>query len=480
MYKPAVQPLLRRRSLRSFRPLPAILLILLILLPFLGPSRPVLAAVTVKPALALKSETAVLMDAASGQVLYAKNMDQKMYPASITKIMTALLTLEQSNLADTITMSADAIYAVDRGSSHIALNVGERISVEDALYALSIASANDAANGLAELVGGSISDFAALMTARAQEIGAVNTHFNNANGLPDNEHYTTAHDMALITRQAIQLPEFLTIFSANYHEIAPSNKQKQTRKLHSANYFLNGVRHLDGVIASKTGYTREARYTLVTIVRRQGRTLLAVVMKSNTKRDKWDDTQKLIDYGFSQFIPVTIACSRLNQSKVACTDDSGNPGTAELTSSGDVTLLLHKSLQPDAISVSYDLPSALTPASAGQVRAVLRVADTNAAVMYPVLAEIPLAVQMKIIAPTSQSPAPETPVSTTPVQSSPSANSGADSHAGLRLFSQILIILGAVVLLLAMVIIYLALHSSRQRRRKSRRLGMAPTRVKFD
>jgi len=182
---------------------------------------------------ALQSLSACLMDAQSGQILYGKDMDRVMYPASITKIMTALLALEKGNLSDMITMSHEAVFSIERGSSHIALDVGEMISLNDALYGLAISSANDAANGIAEYIGGSIENFATLMTDRAAEAGALNTHFSNANGLPDPAHVTTARDMALITRAAWQTPGWSTYFSTEHYVIPPTNLQPKERAMYA-------------------------------------------------------------------------------------------------------------------------------------------------------------------------------------------------------------------------------------------------------
>ena len=136
----------------------------------------------------LQSETAVLMDAETGQILYQKEMNKKMYPASITKIVTGMLALKNAQLTETITMSYDAVFSIDRDSSHIALDVNEQITLEQALYALTIESANDAANGIAELVGGSMEEFVDMMNQTAKDAGAINTNFSNAHGLFDENH----------------------------------------------------------------------------------------------------------------------------------------------------------------------------------------------------------------------------------------------------------------------------------------------------
>ena len=142
--------------------------------------------------LELASQTAVLMDADTGVVLYEKNMHDTMYPASITKIMTAMLAVQHLEPEQVLTVSQTAVNAVPRTSSHISLQAGERLTVRDALYAIGMESANDAANVLAEAVSGSLEAFAEEMTRQAQALGAMNTHFANANGLPDSQHFTTA------------------------------------------------------------------------------------------------------------------------------------------------------------------------------------------------------------------------------------------------------------------------------------------------
>lgn len=246
----------------------------------------------------LKSEAAVLMDAKTGQVLYKKNMDKKEYPASITKIMTGLIALEQGHLNDTLTMSDNAVFSIERDSSNIALDVGEKITLEQALYGMAIASANDAANGIAEFIAGDLETFAQLMNKRAKELGAFSTNFTNANGLPNLNNYTTAYDMALIMRQAIKMSKFREIFTEDRYEMSPTNKQKDIRYFNNRNDFLNGKYEYDGIIASKIGWTPEAQHTLVTAAKKGDRKLIVVVMKSQNSDDKYEDTMKLFDNGF--------------------------------------------------------------------------------------------------------------------------------------------------------------------------------------
>ena len=157
------------------------------------------------------AESAVVMDAGTGTVFMEKKPAQKEYPASITKVMTALLAVENCNMSDIITYSNAAVNGIEAGSSTAGINVGAKLTVEDSLYALMLVSANEAAAAIAEHISGSTTEFAKLMTKRAKELGCKNTQFKNPHGLPDEEHYTTAYDMGLILKEAMKHPEFRKI-----------------------------------------------------------------------------------------------------------------------------------------------------------------------------------------------------------------------------------------------------------------------------
>lgn len=302
----------------------------------------------------LISESAVLMDADTGQILFEKEMDAKKFPASITKIMTTLLAVERGELSSSMTLSYDAVHSVGRDAAHIALTEGEQITLEQALYATMLPSANDAANGVAEKIGGSIPAFAELMNQRAAELGATNTHFSNPSGLPDETHLTTAHDMALITREAIQSPEFMKFFSTVQYEIPPTNKQKNTRYLWSIHDMLktNTEFYDETVIGGKTGYTEDARHTMVTVARRNGRTLIAVVMRSPKTSDKYTDTMALFNYGFNQFTSLTIT-----QSDLQAVDLSTQPNYAEsggkVAKASDVSFLVRQGVKKSDIIARF-------------------------------------------------------------------------------------------------------------------------------
>ncbi|MCL2077574.1 MAG: D-alanyl-D-alanine carboxypeptidase [Oscillospiraceae bacterium] len=331
----------------------------------------------------LKSETAVLIDGDTGQVLFEKNMNKKMEPASITKIMTGLLALENAELSDTIIMSHDAVFSIGRDTSHIALDVDEIITLEQALYALAIESGNDAANGIAEHVGSSMENFALLMTERSKEAGALNTSFKNAHGLPEPEHYTTAYDMAVITMAALKTPGFTEIFGAEKYEMPPTNKQREARTFWSHNSIIAGWYKYDGVIAGKTGWTPESQHTLVTAARKNGRTLIAVVMKSAAADDKYTDTAALLDYGFESFSDVSFNADELSKDNYIITSEEGVRAEMNLYAEQPFNCLIPKGSTKNDIEISYRTVSYGDEYQPPQVNAVFTLLQPDSLPDYP-------------------------------------------------------------------------------------------------
>lgn len=260
-----------------------------------------LASPTARAELNLASEAAILMDAATGQVLYEKNMHQRMYPASITKVMTAMLALEVLPAGQTLTVSQSAVYAVPRTSSHISLQPGEQITLEQAMYAIGMESANDAANVLAEAISGTLGEFAQRMTQKAHSLGAQNTQFCNANGLPDSSHYTTAYDMALIVAAALKTPGLNQYFHNVKYQL-PATNLSGARNFSNKNRLLPGGQYAyENVLLTKTGWTTAAQGTFVAAVEKNGTTLIVVALKSPMLEDKYRDTCQLLDYGFANY-----------------------------------------------------------------------------------------------------------------------------------------------------------------------------------
>lgn len=322
--------------------------------------------------LTLHAETAVLMDAQSGDVLFDKNADQKMYPASITKLMTILLALENGKLTDEITFSHDAVYSIEPGSAHIAITEGETLTVEQVLRAIILRSANEASNGIAEYVDGSVEKFAKHMTERAKELGCKNTSFQNANGLHEEDHYTTAYDMALIAKELLTHEEYRSMMSETYYEIPPTNLQTETRYLHGQHQMLNSnsLYYYEDAIGGKTGFTSEALNTLVTYAERDGMELIAVVMKCNGA-EHYLDTAALFDYGFSHFSSVKLLSAADHTISLPVTEvyekKTVDLGKVTVSPAADVYHTLPKGTDVSKVTVETSLPESIeAPVKEGQ------------------------------------------------------------------------------------------------------------------
>lgn len=256
------------------------------------------------------AESAIVMEEETGTILYSKNMDDVHYPASITKIMTALIVLENCDLDETVTFSAEAVYGTELGSSSIARDVGEEMTVEQTLYGMMLESANECAYALGEHVAGDMDSFVDMMNAKAKELGCKNTHFNNSNGLPDEEHYTSAYDMALISRAAYKIPKFAEIVGTKNYTIPATNKHSDPTPLNNhhqmLHYYKTNQYLYEYCLGGKTGYTVVAGATLVTYAKKDGMTLVCVVMKDTTA-DEYTDTTNLFEYCFDNFSKYAVA-----------------------------------------------------------------------------------------------------------------------------------------------------------------------------
>lgn len=252
-------------------------------------------------------KSAILIEPDTGAVLYSKNPDEKLYPASITKIMTGLLAVERLNLSDTITITSEMIESLPSDAARQGISPGEVITVKDCLYSLMLRSNNDMACALAFAVAGSEEEFAKMMTERARSIGAVNTNFANASGLHDANHYTTARDMALITREAISNPTFAAIWSTDEYTMAATNMEESFTIWHRHDMLVSGrANYYQYACGGKTGYTDEAGRTLVTCASKDGMKLISVILFS-TNELVFNDTKELLNYGFNGFKKITIS-----------------------------------------------------------------------------------------------------------------------------------------------------------------------------
>lgn len=250
----------------------------------------------------INSEAGVVINADTGEVLFGKDADGKYYPASITKVMTALLVMENCpDLDAMVTFSKTATTNLESGAVTIKLTEGDKLSVRDCLYALMLKSANEVANGLAEHVGGSISGFADMMNKRAKELGCTNTNFVNPNGLNDSNHYVSAHDMALIAAQAFKNEELRKIDTATSYTLpATINNPKGVILFLNNKILMKGhEKYYEYAKAGKTGYTKKAGNTLVTYAEKDGVRLVAVTLKNTKYLVHYDDTKALLEYGFA-------------------------------------------------------------------------------------------------------------------------------------------------------------------------------------
>lgn len=330
------------------------------------------AAPTWPDSIAISAEGGIVIDADSGAVIYGKNIHQQYFPASITKVLTALLIIENCNMDDVVTFSHNAVYNVEAGSSNAGLDEGDQLTVRDCLYALLIRSANESANALAEHTAGSVEAFAAMMNARASSLGCENTHFTNPSGLNDPEHYTTAYDMALIAKEAFQNETFVQIASTLYYDLPVTKRNPEGLRIYPGHRMLkkNMSQYYPGIIGGKTGYTSLAGNTLVTAAERNGMRLIAVVL--NGHQTHYTDTKALLDFGFTNFKSVDI--SRYGTAYTSLENDmtiAGLPTTdlSVLKIQNGRTITLPNSAEiTDATSeITYDLPASAPTDAIAQI-----------------------------------------------------------------------------------------------------------------
>lgn len=251
----------------------------------------------------IAGETAIVMEASTGTVLYEKNAHEQSYPASITKIMTFLLAINNSNLTEDVTFSHDAVYKTE--GSGISRDVDEVMTMEECLYGMMLESSNECAYAIAEHTGKTYDNFINMMNDKAKELGCTDTHFNNPHGLPDENHWTSVYDMALISREALKNDIFRMIVNTKKHTIPPTNKHSEETYLVNHQKMLHpykgDAQHVyEYCIGGKTGYTSVAGSTLATFAEKDGMTLICVVMREEAP-NHYLDTRTLFDYCFENF-----------------------------------------------------------------------------------------------------------------------------------------------------------------------------------
>lgn len=324
----------------------------------------------------LTGEYAILIDQDTGQVLYEKNADTRWYPASTTKILTALIILENHTLDEVVTIDGESPFVE---GSKIFIFEGEQLTVEQLLNAMLIASANDCAEALARFHSSTLEDFAMQMNKRAFELGATESHFINPHGLHDEDHYTTARDLALISKAAYDLPAFQEIVSKTTYSIPPNDYQPETRYMKTTNHFINSDKRMlykgtyvpetyeivDGI---KTGYTTASHHNLVSTAQKDGDRLVSVVLDSDAQ-NIYVDSRTLIDYGFDTFRyhNFTFAGSKITEIAI----EDGNVSSLALFARDSVSGMVQKDLPADEIEEIMTLDEVQLPIEADQTLGTL-------------------------------------------------------------------------------------------------------------
>ena len=298
--------------------------------------------------LGANSPHAILVDLKTGMTLYKKKANEKVFPAGLTKIMTAVLALEKGNLETVVTASEASIANVKNGDSKMGIVKDERLSLRQLLYGMMLVSAADAANVVSEHIGGSIEGFVAMMNEKAKELGMKNTSFTNPVGTHDERHYTTASDMAKLALYAMKIPEFCEIVKSEIYIIPATEKYKNERKLTNRNYFVSRLlrreyyyKYATGI---QTGYTNEAKSCIAASAKKNDMELLALVFEASTENEtvmSFVDCKNMFEYVFSNYVPKTIVSENSIVSQIKL-DNSRRNKKVTLKTAGGLVALQHK------------------------------------------------------------------------------------------------------------------------------------------
>lgn len=300
----------------------------------------------------ISAEAAILIDSSSEKILYSKNEIKKMYPASTTKILTAILTIENCNLDDIVTVPYEAIATIPSGYSIAALQAGEQLTVKQLLEVMLVHSANDAANVLAYHVSGSISNFANLMNDKISELGLENTHFTNPSGKHDENHYTTAYDLAFIMKYCMKNETFRSLSSLKYCTIPATNKYEERVYTTTNELLIYNNSNVESnyyykyAIAGKTGYTTEAKNCLVSVSNKDDLELISVILSvglyPNNLSGKFIDTISLFDYGYNNYTIKKLREKNSIVSDIEITNGTKETKNLDLLLSDDIVALINQ------------------------------------------------------------------------------------------------------------------------------------------
>ena len=321
--------------------------------------------------LTTNSESIILIDSKTGEILYSKNAFEQLYPASTTKLMTAILTLENCKLDDVVTVSHNAIFSIPVGYSHASLQEGEELTVDELLHVLLIPSANDAAVALAEHIAGSVENFATMMNNKATELGCLNTHFVNPNGVHNDNHYSTAYDLSLIGRYAMQFDEIMNIAKITQYTLPTTNKYNKKDRIFNATNGLinkNNEYYYKYATGMKTGYTDKSGYCIVSTAKKDNVELMAVVLGSNTLEDRYEDCINLFNYGFENYAYKNLINANDIVNTIEVDGATNETKSLNVLSKDSIDVLLKNSVDIQSIKPEIKINDNLTaPISSGDI-----------------------------------------------------------------------------------------------------------------
>ena len=314
------------------------------------------------------AKSALLIDLNTGRVVYEQDADERIYPASLTKIMTCLLALENGNLSDVVTVSASALEDLDIDSSVAGLQVGEQMTLENLLYCMMVVSGNDACNVIAEHIAGSITDFVRMMNQRAYELGCLNTHFSNPHGLHDENHYTTARDLSIITQAALKSENFRQIVDTYEYQLPDDNVRQNIPKLKTTNMLIyrsmSNSLYYSRAHGIKTGYTSQAGRCVISEATGDGLDLLGIVCGAATTildsgdllMENFTECARLFDYGFDNYsyLPIMSPLYPVDQVKI---NNSAGAEAVAVAPQDEIKVLLPNDYDPDKLVTDIQLNS---------------------------------------------------------------------------------------------------------------------------
>ena len=310
------------------------------------------------------SEGCILMETKYNKILYSKNADKKLYPASTTKLMTAILALENCKLTDVATVSHNAIFSIPLGYTHANLVEGEKLTIEQLLNVLLIPSANDAAIVLAEHISGSVDNFAKLMNEKAKEIGCKNTNFVNPNGIHDDNHYSTAYDLCLIGRYAMKFDEIMKIAKITQYTLPATNKYDKTDRIFNATNELikneslneNYYKYATGL---KTGYTDLAGSCIVSTAKKDDMELIAVILNAPAIDLRYNDCKALFNYGFDNYKYTTLNSANNTVRTIQIPNATKETKNLEVIVKDDINTLISSNIDQNTILPIIEINSDL-------------------------------------------------------------------------------------------------------------------------